>query len=269
MATAAQEAAKAEKRRESGFMPFRFYMKPDPVKKKEIIILDRDPSELIGFYEHNIKDSSGKWQNELCPAEFEVCPLCQDKNVGNAQYIIMATCLLLEDYVDKNGVKHTYSKMLLPMKGVAAQAFIDYHTLKGGWRGQHIMMARYTDKEINTGRPFELVEKYTEEDLIESFGHPAKFNEKGECYKQENEDIYPFDYRKLFNKKPSAADLRRRYGYAPTNGSSEEYKNSFGGNSANTPQEGGRGMRGLRNRTSDTQEPAVAGSNDLDDEVPF
>jgi len=228
--TAESEVARqrdAAERRASGvYMPYRFRLKVG--EAREIVILDADLG--ICFYEHHMKNpTTGKWDiYETCPKEWEACPICEmatDKNnrfnAKESYYVMMLTCIDMTPYTKKDGTVMPYSKFLLPVKAQGQGFFMRLMDRHGTLRGIQLLMTRDTQQTASIGTP-EFLEKHDEASIIESFGHPAVIGQQdGKVLKPANADCFPFPYDKLF-KKPSGADLRRRYGGVAPMGSREE-----------------------------------------------
>lgn len=247
-----------ERRRAEGiFMPYRFWV---PVgKQTEIIVLDEEPGPC--FYEHQLKDpSTGKWDiYEGCPKEFEPCPLCDGVAGGKESYYVMLLSVIsLDPYINKDNKTIPHSKKLLAVKTNEQPFFNRLYEREGTLRGAHLLMARDSRNSANIGRP-EFMEKHTDADIMATFGHPEIKTNDGRLIKKQNADCYPYPYEKIFTK-PSASDLRTRYGGAAPAGSSDDL---------NSGAEGGKKIGA---KSAQNKENGVGGDSnhdDLDDGIPF
>lgn len=232
-----------ERRRAEGiFMPFRFWLPAG--KQVELVLLDDEPGPC--FYEHHLQDPvTGKWDvYEGCPKEFEACPLCDGQAGGKeSYYVMMLTAMVLDPYVNKNGVTVPHSRKLMAVKTNDQPFFLRTHEREGTLRGVQLLMARQGKQDASIGRP-EFIARHSEADIMATFGHPAIKANDGRVLKQANADTLPFPYSKLWTR-PSGADLRTRYGGAPPMGSAAD-------------TDGGKPIQ-------------TGGSNydDLDDDIPF
>ena len=219
------------------WQPRRFwvpYQGDEGSRTREFIILDSDIAQCPIFYEHNLPDASqgGKRIDfQMCLKELEHCVLCE--KFGDSYYVKMISIieLLNKSYTDRNGKEHTYAKRLLPVK-YRQQEFFDNlcrDTFQGNMRGAHILTTREPDqKSASIGVPriainneTQQVLRYSEEQLQQAYGHPPVHSQQGKLIKEANDDIYPYDYQKLF-VTPTAEELRRKYGGVIPAGSTAE-----------------------------------------------
>ena len=227
-----------ERRRAEGiFMPFRFWV---PVHKQtEIIILDEEPGPC--FYEHQLQDpATGRWDvYEGCPKEFEPCPLCDGVAGGKESYYVMLLSIIaLDPYVNREGKTIPHSKKLLAVKTNDQPFFNRLYEREGTLRGAHLLMARDSKNMANIGRP-EFEQMHKDADILATFGHPEIKASDGRVIKKQNADCYPYPYEKLFTK-PSADDIRARYGGVAPAGSQGDIAGAEGGSkikSKSTPQD--------------------------------
>lgn len=258
---ALDESRRVAEQAMSGGGPWRFFLKDnrlvEPVTKTEdnpqgipsnecgIILLDHRLEDIPGFPEHNLK-IGGKWGNfEICPSEWATCPLCDQGD--RAYYVCMFSALVLRPWKSKDGKKQgPATKMLLPVKSSSMGKFEEILRAavkrNGQLRGTFLYMKRDLGNRQSPaiGEPSildngSLFDFYTEDELVESFGHDAEKSPQGKLLKPENDDITPFDYDALF-KKPDVAALRQRYGGRVQAGSREEAEASWGDD-----QDGGQG----------------------------
>jgi hypothetical protein len=252
--TELQRNQEREKQRAEGiWMPWRFWL---PVGKQvELVILDSEPGPC--FYEHQLQNpSTGKWDiYEGCPKEFEVCPLCDGAAGGKeSYYVMMLTAMVLDPYINKNGVTVPHSRKLLAVKTNDQPTFLRRFDQEGTLRGTQWLMSRDTKNDSNIGRP-EFLQRHAEEDIIASFGHPPVTAQDGRVLKQANADCHAFPYAKLWSR-PSGEDLRRRYGGVAPMGSAQDIQTAAGGTR-------------IQPRGGNTAGGAGGVDHDLDDDVPF
>ena len=216
-----EEAKRQDAKRSTGFMPFRFWLtSPDSNKFKEgddeaeIIILDKSIDEdAFVRYEHNLqlpdpKTGRPTWGNVRgCLKDSDLpCPICAQH--GDSSLMLFLTVLVLKPYTNKNGEVIEQSRKLLPLTRGQYPAFAKLEEIAmkkhGTMRGMLLFMKREPGgKTFRTGVPTllddgSMFEMLNEDELIEEFGHEAMKNRDGKVYKQENEDLEPFNYRELF-----------------------------------------------------------------------
>lgn len=199
-----------ERRRAAGiFVPYRFWLPAG--KQVEIVLLDDEPGPC--FYEHQLQDpATGKWDIfEGCPKEFEACPLCDGQAGGKeSYYVMMLSCMVLDPYVNKNGVTVPHSRKLLAVKTNDQPFFLRTYEREGTLRGVHLLMTRPSKQDSNIGRP-EMLQRHSDADIMATFGHPEIKASDGRVIKKANADTQPFPYGEIWSR-PSGDDLRRRYG---------------------------------------------------------
>lgn len=224
-----REAEETARRRERGWKPPRFWLRPG--EQADLIILDNEPGPC--FYEHRIRNqSTGKWDiEEACPKEWESCPLCAQH--GESYYVMMLTVIDMTPFTDKNGNQREYSRKLLPVKSQQMPFFYNLHEIHGNLRGAHILTSRDNDKTFAIGNP-QLDTRHgengfhSEEEILEAFGHGEIRSQDGQrVIRQANEDCTPVEYGKVF-ERPSGEDLRRRFGGVAPAGSRQEQQQAWG-----------------------------------------
>lgn len=232
---AAKAQADAERRRSGTGAPLRFYCKKD--KTIPLVILDHSVEEGMAFFEHNFKDSEGFWSiHEPCIKDFAVCPACKH---GNSSYVLMLSVLVLDPFTTQAGKEVPWSKMLLPIKTSQFNLFRQLEAAamqeSGTMRGMYLVMARNSadTQSPRIGEPQmqdggRLFTQYSEDDLVQDFGHEAVLGQDGRSVlRPQDWDITPYDYTAIFHK-PDVADLNRRYGQgAHTAGSVDEAARAF------------------------------------------
>ncbi len=251
---AADEAQQAAERRASGGDVWRLWLADDasvrpgtecegypegiPKNLADIIILDATLEDIVGQHEHNLK-IAGRYGNfETCPKEFDHCAVCDNGDQG--YYILFLSILALIPWTSKKGDKSgSYTKMLLAVKaGQFAELQEVLHNAQqsnnGVLRGTYLHMKRTVNDSnaSNIGIPRALdggmlFDHYSEEELISEFGHVASMSNEGKVMKEENQDIMPYDYNKLF-PKPDAEAIRRRHGGKAQPGSAAEASEAWG-----------------------------------------
>lgn len=240
-----QEIKRQQERANGQFMPFRFWTGIG--ESKEVVVLDAQLGPC--FFEHNLQDRQGKWNVfETCPKEWEPCPLCEGTaGAKDSYYVMMLTVMDLTPYTNQKNVVIPHSRKLMPAKAGLHPFFMRQLERHGTLRGMQLLMSRDTKQTHAIGNP-EFVELHSEDDIIAAFGHDPVVAQDGKVLKAKNADCFPFDYDKLF-KKPSAVDLRNRYGGNNPAGSRQEEADVWGAEPADTPAE--------------------SITADLDDEIPF
>lgn len=229
---AAQEVVnnqeRAAKRAAGIYEPYRLWL---PVgTQRDIVILDNTIDDLMIAYEHALQNTStGKFDvHELCPKEFDSCPLCPPKD---SYYAMFMSTIDWKAYVNKNNVNVPHSKKLTLAKSNGMQDFFHLFDIAmqqfGTIRGMHILLARNSQQDPAIGRPVMLpstgsgFEMFSEETLIATFGGPAVMDQQGaKVIKPENGDIIPFQWGQIYSK-PSGDDLRSRYGGQAPAGSAQ------------------------------------------------
>lgn len=227
LARADQERKKAAER--SNFGPWRFGL--DKGDEREIIILDASVDDFWYMYEHTYYNKSDKppVKHFPCSREFEECPICEEASANQngpynpSAWTIFLTVLELHDddpYEDRDGVEHFYSKRLLAVKATQAteleRIFEIVEKKEGGLRGLCLLMSRDEGKQsIRIGKPVmnddgEMYSFYSDDELIDEFGHDAVVKD-GKTVREEDWDITPYDYAKLF-PKPTASAIAEQTG---------------------------------------------------------
>lgn len=261
-----KEEEKAEKRKEQGFMPLRFWLAPED--GCEVIVLDASLEDGLAIREHNLKGSDGKFGNfEMCLADTgSECPVC--KRYGEEGYLVLLlTVLVLKEWRSKKTNElHQYSKMLLPVKRGQFKSFRRLEQLcvkkHGTMRGMLIELERPKDQQSSAiGEPIPLqdgsaFDLYTEKDLIAEFGHKEVANREGKIVKPANEDIKPFPYKKLF-PEPTEEELADRYGVDPAPGSRRANQEALSEGGGDAGEGSARQRRQRRGGEAETSQPAA------------
>lgn len=267
---------RADERARQRQLPFRYWLPTGA--QGDLIILDRELGPA--FFEHELENkTTGKFDiHEACPKEWEACPLCEGTAGGKPSIFTMFfTVIDMREYTNRQGVTIPHTRKLLAVK---PQLHSFFHRmadrLNGNLRGVHLLMSRDSKQSPNTGTP-EFQAQYGEDELIASFGNEEQRDNTGKVLKARNADLEVIPYAELF-LRPSAADLRSRYGgVAPIGsrdaGGSDDGWGGYDPGRASGGVSGGRASGGIIPRASRTATPASEGApatgSDLDDEIPF
>ncbi len=230
------EIARAQQRREQGYAPFRYRLRPpkdgQPGEQGDIIILDNELGPC--FYEHAIPGPGKDWSrttNELCPREYDNCPICASPN-GESYYAMFMSVIDMRPYTSRAGVLVPFSRKLLVVKTAAQATFVRLAERHGNMRGMQLLMTRDGPMSAAIGAP-EFVAMHDEQTIIGSFQHAEVRAQDGRVIKPENGDCYPFDYGRIFTR-PTGEDLRRRYGGVAPAGSAQEERQAWDGHNPGT-----------------------------------
>lgn len=212
----------------------------------EIVFLDDTIKSGFAFYEHQLQGSDGKW-NEfyICPKELHLCPICD--SLGDSSFVFMFSILVPNAYTDKKTGEKRNSKRLLPVKYSQwkdlKKILISAEKANGGrLRGVSLLMERDTGKvqtSPSIGKPQiddegKMYSMYSDEELIESYGHDEVVSKDGQIvYKEANDDIAPFKYSEIF-KEPDIEELRAKFGGAPQ-GSQQQAEDEWAENDVADP----------------------------------
>ncbi len=233
-----EEVRRAQERREKGFAPYRYRLPANT--RGDIIILDNDLGPC--FYEHAIPGPGNDWsktKNELCPKEYDACPLCASRE--ESYWAMFMSVMDLRGYeAKKTGVWVPHSRKLLVVKTSQQPAFMRLRERApdGNMRGMQLLMVRDSASSANIGTP-ELVTCHDEATLLQEFSHPEVKAQDGRVIKPANSDVYPYDYDQLF-RRPTGEDLRRRWGgVAPAGSQQETQEAGWGGNDPGAAPAGG------------------------------
>ena len=234
--TRAQEEARQAERRERGYAPFRYWLAAPkdgkPGQQGDIIILDNDVGPC--FYEHAIPGPNNDWSkttHELCPKEYDSCPLCARSGTGESYYVMFLSVIDMRPYTKRNGEIIPFSRKLLAIKTSSQAFFARLKERHGNLRGAHLLMVRDNSNSASIGTP-EYIEHVTEEQILQNFAHAEVKAQDGRVVKQANADCYPFQYDGeggIF-RQPSGEALRQKYGGVAPAGSAAEVASEWGAN---------------------------------------
>jgi hypothetical protein len=268
-----RQQQRAEERARQRRLPFRYWL---PVGGQgDIVILDHELGPCI--YEHELENkANGRFEiHEACPKEWEPCPLCEGAAGGRpSNYIMFLTVIDMLPRTNRTtGVTIPHSRKLLAIKPSSHGFFYRLADRHGGdLRGVQLLMTRDTKQSPNHGNPEE-VAKHSEEVLVASFGHDEVKDQQGKVIKARNADLEVIPYDELF-VRPSAADLRARYGGTAPIGSRAANAADDDGWGAHDPGRATASAAALTGRTTGVITPRAARtpnqvSPDMDDEIPF
>jgi len=249
------------------------------------IILDSEYEKCPRFYEHNLPDAQqgGKRLDfQMCIKEIDNCPLCEKD--GDSYYVQMISVIevLPESKFfqnNKTGETIKHLKRLLAVKARQQDFFKNLcaDTFQGNMRGAHILTTREPDmKSAAIGAPRVAIDnktqqilRYSEQILLNEYGHPPVHSQQGKLIKEANADIYPYDYQKLF-VTPTAEELRRKYGGVIPAGSTAEVEKVWGGESGGQQQTQAPST-GIQRQTAASPNNGSGDDylNDPDDSIPF
>lgn len=207
-----EEIQRQKERREasSNRQPFSYWMPPGDTR--EVIVLDDAPDFFV--YEHQLKDPSGGKQRVhiTCPKEFDNCAACEgDKE---STFIMVLTVIDLQEFEDRNGNFHEFSRKLFRVKPAQQKKFLRRHEKEGTLRGALFELSRDSKKDSVIGNDIEFIEMVDEEELSEYV--KTYVDRDG---KEQTEDCsQPFVYEEIF-EEPDADKIRVLMGGAPTPGS--------------------------------------------------
>lgn len=233
--TSAQEQQKQEQhdalRAQGLTRPWRFTLQVG--EQADVVVLDSDLNSLPFLYEHRLQGADGKWNIfETCPKEFDNCPLCDKHRDRPSQYEMKMSLMDLRGFQPRTPGQ-AYVPQIRRLAGIPTALHASFFEVcqaamkeYGTIRGMHLLLSRDSQQEaacgkltmLSGGRMFEMM---TEEEIVAEFSHPEVVDGAGTVIKAANVDLYPYDYEILF-PKPSAEDLRRRYGGTAPAGSRQQ-----------------------------------------------
>lgn len=256
-----------EERQERGYWPRVHSLIPPGTMGQKGMINDRfqidgiilDAKPALSLYLHTLKNPrNGRYDvYEPCASEFDNCPLCPPEGEREARYVMPLTILNISGYQVKSGLRMgefvPCSKELVLVPAEQMQFFYELLDKQGSLRGTQLTFVRRNKNEPDMGVPSN--PRLHDDEKLRQFladngmlkpkrTQPSAEHPEGEVI-DEREDwlIHPFKYSE-FIKKPSGADLRKRYtnGLANPIGSTEGQDGSQWGNSRFEPGRGGSGI---------------------------
>lgn len=243
-----RQKQKAEQRKATGNMPFRFRV---PVgETRRIIICDEAPDFFM--YEHALKDAEGRWGRLFtgCVKTFDNCPVCEAQK-QESYYAMFLTCIDLTPFTLRDGTEVEFSRKLLVVKPAQQKKFLRFFNKEGTLRGASFDMSRDGDKDSAIGNDIEFVEFVSEEEM-ESYTRSWK-DRDGKRHTENCDE--PIDYAEMF-EEPTTEGLRRLVGGDPAPGSRMQSEREL----ARRPASAGK--RGAPSRPS----RAAVKSDEVDDD---
>lgn len=247
-------------------------------RTKEYIILDSNIQDCPCFYEHALlnQETGRRDLMEMCLKDTgQICPICE--KFGDSYFVQMISVIVLLEspYITKDGTELWHMKNLLPVKYQQQETFANLcnDTFGGNMRGARIVTTRDANQRshaIGVPRPYienGQVVQYTEQELLNNFGHGDILNQDGKVVREANSDIYPFNYQELF-PTPTVEELRMRYGGTIPAGSTQERSQVWGGDTPQGSHQDRVTSRDIK-RTMQTHQADNSYMDDLDDEIPF
>ena len=231
---AQQEIEKAKEAQQRAGI-YRFYLKEN--EAAEIVILDRDRERLFCRHEHAIPGPGDNWKEveyitsprsigQVDPLENH--PVCNGKT-SKPYFAEYLTVLDLRPYTNKEGQAVPYTRKLLCIKQSQITEFDDLfkkiQNKYGTIRGFHFKLSRFSaggaqSTSIGKPGPLDNLEfgHFTEEQLIQRFGHPEIKNKDGKVIIPANGKLEPILYwaegreKESYFKITTTEDICRRFG---------------------------------------------------------
>jgi hypothetical protein len=154
---------------------FRFALKPD--QEARITFLDGnliEEGEEKGmldcpvFREHTVKTGTNKWDNFVCVAEVEPCPLCAQDNTPSV--VAAFTVIDHTPRTASNGKTYENQKRLFIAKRLTLKKLQKKATKLGGLAGITFDASRSDAKVARVGDEFDEIEQSTHQELVEKYG---------------------------------------------------------------------------------------------------
>lgn len=174
----------------------RFYLNVG--EEKQVTFLDGDMDgdgllEFLSFHEHRVQTGPKNWDNIVCVARQEICPLC---NSGDKpSFVGVFTVLNETPYTIKTGPnagKVLEARRELYVATANTLQVLQHHAAKrGGLRGWKVEIARLTDKEARVGSTFQWLSRRSPEEIAAlgengtpaDYGHELKYMSAAEMVK--------------------------------------------------------------------------------------
>lgn len=250
----AKEKQQREVRNSAPRQTYRFKLKQpkagDAPTIGMVTILDHSVDDLAFIKEHEIW-ANGKPNFDICINETGNCPNCDGRNLENLNdydkpkyhsNIMMLSVVHnhpKDPYVRNDGSKLTHARKLLAVKQNQMEDIIDileeaeekYGTIRGVTLKMKREMGSGIDqpaigkpqKGISPKAPHKKFAKYSEQQLVDKFGHQQVVDDKGTVIQPANQTITACDYEKEFVAL-TEAQLCAKWGIpAPSN---DEYTQS-------------------------------------------
>ena len=236
-----KKAARDQERANRVFQPSRFFLKSG--ETAELIILDEHIDHCPQVYEWDLtweprfarKDARGKNRPlyELSPQMVgEIDPIASELG-KDPTFVVYMTVIDMRPITRENGTVEPYRRKLLPIKHRDVTWFTRKADQYGGrLRGMHLIMSRDNKDQSKIGIPDQFVRTdgppfYTEEEILEAFGHPPVLDRNNREIEPANAYCYPVNYDEVF-PTPSAERLRALYNRTPPLGAGGSYAASGG-----------------------------------------
>jgi len=244
----AQEAQRQQAMRNKRREPRRLWVPwegDEKYRTKEYIILDNDIEQCPVFLEHEIIVGEDR-EHVLCIREIGHCSTCEKVRAPYYVQVMTVQEILAKPFESRfePGRMITHLKTLVPIKWGQQEWFrkMCREDMRGNMRGVHIMTTRdpaqkspaigtprlaMDDVQQADGSVLKRVVRYSEEEILEFFGHPERRNKDGKVVAQANQDCYPFNYSEEF-PTPTEDELRVRFGGTAPAGSQAEIDQTWG-----------------------------------------
>ena len=239
-----ETAAAAERQaamRDRPFQPMRFWLNQG--EEAQVVILDRSMNDIVFMHEHNFRNPrTGTWDGlELCPKEFEPCPVCDGRLTGQSEHPYYAMFLSVIDtrgYTKKDNTRVPFTRKLLVVKRAQHSQFFELlnsmqeqnKTIRGMVlklsRGNESQSSRTGEpKIVSQGRMYGAI---SERKIQDTFIHPPITNKDGDILVPANGQQQPFVYSELFTA-PSERAICARWNLPVPHGSSSMSNNEVFG----------------------------------------
>ena len=209
-----RQKAREEQRKKEGSKPFTFWM-PDG-DTREVIILDDEP--YFFRYEHNLQDPrTGKYGLVIeCSRSDDNCPICLETG-KDGTYVMYLTVIDLNEFTDRSGNVHEFSRKLFPVKQGQQKKFIRRFDKDGTLRGAVYELSRDGAKSPVIGNDIEFIEFVSDDELAD---YVRTYKDKdGKTQTEDCSVVFDYDefmpemdaseiadeYEEAFGKRPKSA----------------------------------------------------------------
>lgn len=146
--TGYEGAEKEQEKKNLGYPPDRWWMKPG--ETKEMVFIDDTP---FCIREHSWRDTNDRWHHVTCIAKIseEGCPADGATGVQRADYTGHYTIVDITGYVARDGKEHKHRLVLLPAKTKVLNRFKIKKENRGSLLGQLFTLSRADGNSPNTG----------------------------------------------------------------------------------------------------------------------
>jgi len=170
----------------------RFFLRPD--QQADVIFVDDE-----GFFcERHLIQVGGRWQDVTCCAAIRPCPICLSDN-KKPMPVVYYTIIDLRSFLDRNGKRVPYRKVLLGARRQLAKQIKDFKDKYGSLVGLRFTLKRYQQKEAACGSILG--------DAYRKDGKKVRYN----LAKLGSDFTTPFDYEKLL--APPSPEEYQAMGY--------------------------------------------------------